>query len=175
MLAVALSGIIGRYLYSQIPRSLSAAELSLGELDSEEEELSGALASQSIYTQEELKQAMAVPTYEHIRTLNPFMALVEMVALNIRQPFQMAALRRRSASFGGVILSLGGFRSIGNAEVDNVVRLVRQKVSLSRRVLFLDHTQRVFHLWHVIHRPFSYAFVVRALAHIAVVIGLGFL
>ena len=87
----------------------------------------------------------------------------------------MAALRRRSASFGGVILSLGGFRSIGNAEVDNVVRLVRQKVSLSRRVLFLDHTQRVFHLWHVIHRPFSYAFVVLALAHIAVVIGLGFL
>ena len=29
MVAVALSGVIGRYLYSQIPRSLNAAELSL--------------------------------------------------------------------------------------------------------------------------------------------------
>jgi hypothetical protein len=32
MLAVSLSGIIGRYLYAQIPRSLNAAELSLKEL-----------------------------------------------------------------------------------------------------------------------------------------------
>jgi len=30
-------------------------------------------------------------------------------------------------------------------------------------------------LWHVIHRPFSYAFAVLAVLHILVVTGLGFL
>ena len=53
--------------------------------------------------------------------------------------------------------------------------LVRKKALLSRRVVFLDQTQRVFHLWHVIHRPFSYAFAILAIIHIVVVSGLGFI
>ncbi|MCP6726220.1 hypothetical protein NL526_29605, partial [Klebsiella pneumoniae] len=32
MLSVAVSGVVGRYVYAQIPRSLSSAELSLKEL-----------------------------------------------------------------------------------------------------------------------------------------------
>jgi hypothetical protein len=39
----------------------------------------------------------------------------------------------------------------------------------------LSHAQRVFQLWHVVHKPFSYAFAVLALVHIAVVMMLGFL
>jgi hypothetical protein len=77
-------------------------------------------------------------------------------------------------SFGAKIFSIGGLLSSGNCDVEQVVRLVKQKASLSKRVVFLGQTQRIFHLWHVIHRPFSYAFVVLAVIHIAVVMGLGF-
>ena len=59
MLAVALSGVIGRYLYSQIPRSLSAAEMSLTELHLSEQELSDALLGQSVYSAEQLSRADA--------------------------------------------------------------------------------------------------------------------
>jgi hypothetical protein len=52
--------------------------------------------------------------------------------------------------------------------------VVRQKASLSKRILFLDRTQRVFHLWHVVHRPFSYAFAVLAVIHIINAIRLGY-
>ena len=52
---------------------------------------------------------------------------------------------------------------------------MRKNIQLSKRVLFLDQTQRVFHLWHVIHRPFSYAFAILAIIHIVVVSGLGFI
>src|SRR5437762_11574040 len=38
MLMVTLSGFVGRYLYSQIPRGLSAAELSQKEMEEKEEE-----------------------------------------------------------------------------------------------------------------------------------------
>ena len=55
-----------------------------------------------------------------------------------------------------------------------MVRLVRQKSSFSKRVGSLGQTQKVFHLWHVIHRPFSYAFAVLAIVHIVVVLGVGF-
>ena len=43
MLAVAISGIAGRYLYAQIPQSLNAAKTSYQELQANEEELAEAL------------------------------------------------------------------------------------------------------------------------------------
>ncbi len=174
MVAVALSGVIGRYLYAQIPRSLSAAELSLTDLHLGEQELAEALLGQSVYSAEQLNRVLHVPSSEHIRSIGPLRAVGEMIALEIGQPFRVASLRRASSGLGARLLSIGGLLSSGNSEVEFVVRLVRQKSALSRRVVFLGQTQRIFHLWHVIHRPFSYAFAVLAVIHIAVVMGLGF-
>lgn len=175
MLAVALSGIIGRYLYSQIPRSLSAAELSLSELQSSEQELTDNLSRQSLYSADQLNKILKVPSPEHLRRIGALLALGEMIALNLRLPFQVAALRRASCSFTSNLRTLGGILRTPNPEVEYVVLLVEQKASLSRRIVFLNHTHRVFHLWHVIHRPFSYAFAVLAVIHIVVVMGLGFM
>jgi hypothetical protein len=174
MLAVALSGIIGRYLYSQIPRSLTAAELSLTELQRNERELSEALIGQSLYSTDRLNRALHVPSKEHIRKIGALRAVGEMIVLDVGMPFRVAGLRCTACDFSGVLRSIGGLISTGNEEVESIVRLVRQKSSLSKRVVYLDQTQKVFHLWHVIHRPFSYAFAVLALIHIAVVMGLGF-
>src|SRR5437660_5081664 len=46
MLMVTLSGFVGRYLYAQIPRNLSAAELSMKEIQEKEEALRKELAEQ---------------------------------------------------------------------------------------------------------------------------------
>ncbi len=175
MVAVALSGVIGRYLYAHIPRSLSATEISLSELQIGERELSEALLGQSIYSAAQLSRVLDIPSAEHIRRIGPLLAIGEMIALDVRLPFQVAGLRRSSAGFGATLCSVGGLLSCGDAEIEDVVRLVRQKASLSKRVVFLDQTQRVFHLWHVIHRPFSYAFAVLAIFHIVVATGLGFM
>jgi hypothetical protein len=175
MVAVAVSGIIGRYLYAKIPRSLSATELSLTELQLSERELSEALLAQSIYSMAQLNRVLNVPSTEHIRKIGPLLAIGEMISLDLRLPFQVAGLRRASSGVGARFRSAGGLFSSGNAEIEEVVRLVRQKASLSKRVVFLDQTQRVFHLWHVIHRPFSYAFAVLAIFHIVVATGLGFM
>ena len=175
MLAVAASGIIGRYLYSQIPRSITAAELSMAELHSTERELTDTLSKQSLYSADQLNQILEVPSSEHLRKIGPLLAIGEMFALNLRLPFQVAALRRAPSSFAQKLRSVGGLFSSGNEEVEQVVHLIKQKAALSRRIAFLNHTHRVFNLWHVIHRPFSYAFAVLAVLHICVVMGLGFM
>jgi len=175
MVAVAISGIIGRYLYSQIPRSLNAAELSLNDLQANERELAQALLGQSLYSAKQLDRVLHMPTPEHIRRIGPLLALGEMISLDLRRPFQIAGLRRASSGFAGKLSSIGGLLSSGNPEVEHVVYLVRQKAALSKRIVFLAQAQKVFHLWHVIHRPFSYAFAVLAVFHIVVVMGLGFM
>ncbi len=174
MLAVALSGIAGRYLYAQIPQSLSAARTSFQELESNEDQLAEALRGQTTFSAEKIARIFAMPSAEEIRGSSLLGTLAQMVLLDVRRPFQLAAMRRQAATFGQLIRSLGGLFPIGNPEIEQIVRLVRKKSSLSKRILFLDQAERVFHLWHVVHRPFSYAFAVLAVIHIVNAVRLGY-
>jgi hypothetical protein len=175
MLAVALSGIVGRYLYAQIPRRLNAAEFTWQELQDEQIGLSQQLAKQRMFSPGELTATFHVPDIEMVRHKSALGALVWMFALDLARPFRVASLRRRVLGFGGSIVSLGGLLPSNNAELEQIVRAARRQASLSKRMVFLSRTQQVFQLWHVVHRPFSYAFVVLALLHIATVMLFGYL
>jgi hypothetical protein len=69
---------------------------------------------------------------------------------------------------------LGGLRSSGHSDLERAIDLARDEASLAKRILFLSRSQQVFHLWHVIHKPFSWSFAILALIHIIVVINLGY-
>jgi hypothetical protein len=98
-----------------------------------------------------------------------------MFLLDLARPFRVAALRRRVLGFAGVLLSLGGVLPSGNGELESVIGTARRQAALSKRMIFLSRTRQVFQLWHVVHRPFSYAFVVLAMLHIATAMLFGYL
>jgi hypothetical protein len=174
MLAVALSGIIGRYLYAQIPRSLNAAELSLSELRIERRGTCRRPARTVLLFRRSVDAARFMCPLPNTLSKSALCGGRRNDRSRYRPSVPCSRLRRSSSNFGTKLKSLGGLLSSGNTEVEVVVRLVRQKSSFSKRVVFLGQTQKVFHLWHVIHRPFSYAFAVLAVVHIVVVLGLGF-
>jgi len=174
MLAVALSGIVGRYLYAQIPRSLGAAAVAYRELQGLESELAEALAGQRLYSREWIERTFRMPGAEHIRKSSILAALAEMLLLDLSRWYRVAALRRKGMKFFTSLLTLGGFLPTRQAEVEQIVAVVRRKALLTKRLVFLDRAQRIFHLWHVVHRPFSYAFVVLALIHIINAVRLGY-
>ncbi len=174
MVAVALSGVIGRYIYAQVPRSLDNAEISLKELTTTESELAAELAAQQVLAAVELQQVLHMPGPEEVRRMPLYRAMLLMIVLDLQRPFQIARLRRRLLSRAGLVLSLGGLLSTENPEIERAIQAARRKSALSKRVAFLARTQQVFHLWHVVHRPFSYSFAVLALVHIAVVLLLGY-
>ena len=175
MVAVAVSGVVGRYIYAQVPRSLDSAELSLKELDNQQEEMAGELAGQRIISAADLQRVLRMPSADQVRRMPLYRALLLMIALDLMRPFQIARLRRRVLGWGGIVVSLGGLFTTDNPEIENVIETARRKSSLSKRVAFLARTQQVFHLWHVVHRPFSYSFAVLALIHIGVVLLLGYI
>jgi hypothetical protein len=175
MTAVALSGVAGRYVYAQIPRSLNSAELSLKELHDLEADLTRKLSQQTVLKPENLHPLLHLPSPEQVRAMPVFQALLRMVALDLARPFHVARLRARVLTGRALLLSLGGLLRSSNDELERIVNMARRKSSLSKRIAFLSRTQQVFHLWHVIHRPFSYSFLVLALIHIAVVTSLGFM
>ncbi len=166
MVSVALSGVVGRYLYAQIPRSLSAAELSLREMHQLRAQLTLQLAAQKLFSQAALEVLFRLPSIERVQRMPLVWALCSMLVQDLKRPVRVAVLRRRALDWQGKLLTLGGLLHAGNPKVEQAIRTARRQASLSKRILFLSRTHRVFHLWHVVHRPFSYSFAVLAGVHI---------
>ena len=175
MMAVALSGVIGRYLYSQIPRSLTTIEFSWQELESARKELEHQLTRQSLFSRGDLRAALRMPSPERARHMSLLAAVGLMILLDLRRPLQAASLRRRGLGFWGILRTLFGLLPSGNRELENIVAVARGQAKLSKKMLFLSRSHQVFDLWHIVHRPFSYAFAVLACIHIVTAILLGYL
>jgi hypothetical protein len=97
-----------------------------------------------------------------------------MIAWDIARPFRVWALRRRKERTEGRIFSWWGIRRTRNSELERTISLASRQAALAKRILFLSRTQQIFHLWHVIHRPFSFSLAAFVIIHITVVIWLGY-
>jgi hypothetical protein len=175
MTAVAISGIGGRYIYGQIPRQVNAAEMSLKELHELETQYSEQLSEQKTFSSAVLEPLFSLPSREEVDHLPALAALAWMIWLDLRRPFRIARLRMRVLGFGGALVTFGGVLRTRNLQLERVIDIARRKSTIGKRVLFLSRAQKVFHLWHVVHRPFSYSFAVLAVLHIVVAMLFGFM
>jgi len=174
MIAVALSGFVGRYFYAQLPRSLNAAELSLKEMRDISQTLWQELEGQKLFAWLQLSPLFELPTREAVGKMSLGQALLSMVLLDLRRPFLVSALRRRAMNSRELLFSLGGFLPSQNPRLEGVIEMARKQAWIMAKVSFLSKTHQVFHLWHVVHRPFSYSFAVLMLVHIVVALMMGY-
>lgn len=174
MVAVSLSGVIGRYLYGQIPRSLNTAEISLRELHDVQNVLSQELAQQRLLPEADLRALLRLPSAERVKKMSMLTALIYMMVLDAALSFRIARLRRSALGIRECILSLGGFLRTRHPDLEKAIATAREEAALAKRIIFLSRAQQVFHLWHVVHKPFSYTFALLAIIHIAVVTMMGF-
>jgi hypothetical protein len=172
MFAVSASGVVGRYLYTQIPRRVTTVELSMKELQELQENLWEQLASQDLLPEADLRSLLRMPNAQRVRRLPIPIALVYMVILDIMRKFGVARLRRHAS--GQYFVTFFGFVPTRHRDVEKAVQAAAEEAALSKRLLFLSRSQKVFHAWHVIHKPFSYAFAVLALMHIGLQFVLGY-
>ncbi len=174
MLTVTLSGFVGRYLYSQIPRGLSAAELTMKEMEHREETFQKELADQESTFGFSVEALYHLPTPEYVANAPMLVTLLSMFLIDFRRPFQTSLLRLQEAGFGPWVFSLGGLLPTRDRKLERAIDVARKQAALSKRILFLTRTQQVFQLWHVVHRPFSYTFAILALLHIGLALVMGY-
>ena len=174
MFAVSASGVVGRYLYAQIPRKVTTAELSMKEVQELQEKLAQQLAAQNLLPQSDVRTLLRLPDAGRVNRLPIAIAIVYMMILDVVRMFGVARLRRHALTFGQSLQTLAGFLPTRHRELEKVVSAAAEEAALSKRLLFLSRSQKVFHLWHVVHKPFSYAFAVLALLHIGLQFVLGY-
>ena len=174
MMMVTLSGFVGRYLYAHIPRGLSAAELSMKEIQEKEEALRKELAEQRATFGFSVDALYELPSPAEVAKTPLIASLLSMFLLDIKRPFRASLLRLREAGFGAWVFSGFGLFSTRDKKLERAIRLAQTQASLSQSISFLSRTQRIFQLWHVIHRPFSYAFAILAILHIGIALFMGY-
>lgn len=174
MFAVSVSGIIGRYLYGQIPRSLNAAELSLKEVQDIQAKLGEQLATQRVLGKAHLRDVLSLPSAERVQGMPTVLALGYMMLLDVSRKFKIAALRRHYIGLGEQVVTFGGLLKTNHPELERAVAVAGEEAAIAKRVLFLSCSQKVFHLWHVVHKPFSYTFALLAVIHIVLVLMMGY-
>lgn len=174
MFAVSASGVVGRYLYAQIPRRVTTVELSMKELQELQESLSQELASQRLLPAAQLSDLLRMPNANTVNRLPIFIALPYMIILDVVRAFGVARLRRHAISTGEYFTTFFGFFKTTHRDLERAIHAAAEEAALSKRLLFLSRSQKVFHLWHVIHKPFSYAFAVLAMLHIGLQFVLGY-
>ena len=171
---VTLSGFVGRYLYSQIPRSLNAAELTMKEIQDKEAALKKELAEQRAAFGFSVDALYQLPSAADVAETPAIASLISMLFIDFKRPFRTSWVRLQQAGFGAWLFSFGGFLPTRNHRLERAIKVAKTEAKLSKSIAFLSRTQRIFQLWHVIHRTFSYAFAILAIIHIALALYMGY-
>ena len=161
MIAVAGSGVLGRYLYLQIPRRRSGDELTMSEMAELNHEISDRLRNEFGLSDEDLKGLRKIATKD-------FNQRSGLASLLVRLPVQGVALRWKLRRFAR------GLKLPSGPLLREMLRQARQMALLERRIILWQRLQQLFHYWHVFHKPFAIVMYLFAAVHIGVVLVTGY-
>ncbi|MBL0174443.1 MAG: hypothetical protein IPP94_04105 [Ignavibacteria bacterium] len=164
MIFVALSGILGRYVYTQIPRTLEGKELSMGDLEAQNNAMRDELQKAHNLDADSMKR---IDTISHTQDAGEKASILKSLVALMRDD-----LTRRSR-IHRVRTHLRS-KGIPAAELDDIMGIARKKSLLLRRIAFLDTAQSVFHYWHVVHLPFSIIMFIILAIHVGITVSLGY-
>ncbi len=161
MVAVFLSGIIGRFIYIQIPRTIEGRELSLGEIRNMKKDIRDMIGDAGNLDEESYHVILTATEREQDTVRSHFLSHY------IRKYFQDKRTVRRVKK---VLRS----NDVPRQQFRRILGMVKHEISLNRRIERLHTMQNLFKYWHVAHLPFALVMLVIMLIHVGVAIAFGY-
>jgi len=161
MVMVFLSGIIGRFIYIQIPRTIEGRELSLSEVRNMKKDI-GEVITDSIDSESESYRIIT----ESVK--RKFVAdRGNLIASIVKTFFE----DRETISRVRKALKQNNLK---HDQYKKISGLVKNEISLNRRIDRLQTMQNLFKYWHVAHLPFAIVMLIIMLIHVGVTITFGY-
>ncbi len=164
MMAVMLSGFIGRCLYVKIPRALSGDELTMREMQEKKRSLNQLLVEKYGLDVDFIAEIGTLPGLERGERLCGIAAIFALLKNDLTRVFQMRGVRRRLRC---------ELSALPRQEAGKLLQIIKQQSLLVRKMTFLSTVQPLLHYWHVAHKPFAYVMIIIMFVHIAVVLMFG--
>ena len=160
MVAVVLSGVIGRYIYLQIPRTIEGREMNLNEINQIKDELNTKLVTVFNIDEKALEDILNAVQKRPDRSGN------SMVARSI------AKFKFERKTIKEVRKILKQNKVVGKV-FKEVMKLIKDEINLNRKIDRLISMQSLFKYWHVAHLPFAILMLIIMLIHVGVAITFG--
>jgi hypothetical protein len=161
MVAVFLSGIIGRFIYLQIPHTIDGHELSLNEVRDLKTDVVQVIRN-SYSLDDETYRILADSIKRKVELYNK------------------SSFIRYTRNYFNDLKSISTARSalrrtnLPKKERKMILGLLKDDLQLNEKIERLDTMQNLFKYWHVIHSPFALIMLVIMLIHVAVTIVFGY-
>ncbi|HAQ37215.1 MAG TPA: hypothetical protein DCX89_04650 [Saprospirales bacterium] len=153
MVAVILSGVIGRFIYLQIPRTIQGRELNLNEIRDEKEKIHSVI-----------KNNLPESTYHELLDMN-------------------TVRKNKNGFFASYFLERNHIKQIGRKlrsfEITprirkEILNQFSREAALNRKIHRLELMQRLFRYWHIAHLPFALIMLIIMVIHVTVALLLGY-
>lgn len=161
MLAVVASGVIGRFIYIQIPRTIEGRALSLHEVQEMKTNI-GEILKGSYRLDESAYQSILNAT-----KVNPAAGQSHLLKRIVSKYFEdIKTLRQVRQTLRDNLLA--------SDDIKKVTKLIRNELSLNNRIERLQTMQQLFKYWHVAHLPFALIMLIIMVIHVAVTLAFGY-
>lgn len=150
MVAVFASGIIGRFIYLQIPHTIEGRMMSRGDI-------------QKVITDTQLR-------------INRYIES-EAIKNELFNIFETLGDEKENTSYSNAKKQIKNILKRGNVDSKTIRELmhhIKQDFSLRKRIKRLELMQNLFRYWHVVHLPFAILMLLIMIIHIAVTLLFGY-
>jgi len=160
MVVVVASGVIGRYIYLQIPRSMEGRELSLNEVREMKSNLNAHIKTR--FNLDE-KSYNAILEYTSINSQDHNGdEKIRMIRKNKENNISTRRLKK----------TLRKYR-LSEASIRGIIKLIKNEISLNKKLQRLQSMQRLFKYWHIVHLPFALIMLVIMIIHVGITLAFG--
>ena len=163
MVLVVLSGVVGRFIYIQIPRTIQGKEIDINDLASMREELIEKMKLEMLFDVRLIKKLDELASPERYKSLGTLGTIL----IYFKDFFRIRSFQSKLKKN----LAVAGFSKIRRKEIKNKAQA---EIILSRRLGMLRTMQNLFRYWHVAHLPFAIAMFVIMIIHVIVTITFGY-
>ncbi len=163
MVLVVLSGVVGRFIYVQIPRTIQGQEMGINVLNDLRENLAAKVTRAIDFNHEALDEFQSLASPERYKNIQFKAALVTIP----KDFFKTRKILRRIKKD----LKSAGLPKIVRKDIMSAAKM---EIVLSRRIGMLQTFHKLLNYWHVFHLPFAITMFVIMIVHVGVTIALGY-
>ncbi len=147
MVAVVLSGVAGRFIYNQIPKTIEGRQMTMNEL-------------------KDMKTDLAVVLHQKFN--------LESNTLDIVTDLMSEENTIDNNKKLGYLRKVLNRKDLPKSNRNAILKMVKNEITLSKRIARLQTMQKLFKYWHVAHMPFALIMLVIVIIHIGVTLAFGY-
>lgn len=164
MIGVVASGVIGRFIYIQIPRTINGRELSLQEVRDMQTDVTTTYREKYNLSEQGMQQILALTESASAtkgqQRANWFTGMLSKSLQDRRTISQMRSVVRTEG--------------LSRLQAKQLLGLVKEEISLDNKIARLQTMRQLFKYWHVAHLPFAIVMLVIMLVHVGVTLAFGY-